>query len=103
MELPRNVSPTSPTVNLVDTRVTCMNPRAPREYTHSYRVQSLCSIGINTLRSKQNGHLFADGVFKYFIPKYNVFYLNVTEDGSKGSQQQFGSIGSGNGIMPYRW
>ena len=66
-----------------------------------------CMSGLNTMRSRQNSHHFADGVFKCFLLNENVwtwidisFHFQVC---SWGSNQQYSNIGSDNGLVPTRW
>ena len=62
----------------------------------------LCSLGIiNTLR--QNGHHFPD-ILKWIFLKENVWISikNFIEVCSEGSNYQYSSIGSDNGLVPSR-
>ena len=62
------------------------------------------NIRINTLRPRQSGRHFPDDIFKYIFLNENVWIsikisLNVC---SQGSNQQYSSIGSDNGLAPSR-
>ena len=58
----------------------------------------------NTLRPRQNGRHFADDIFKCIFSERKRLnsYLNFTEVCSQGSNQQYASIGSDNGLAPSR-
>ena len=58
---------------------------------------------VNPLRSRQNGHLFADDTFKrVFLNKNIRISTNFTEVCSLGFYQQYSSIGSDNGLASTR-
>ena len=57
------------------------------------KCQPFCS-GLNTLRSRQNGWHFADNIFQH-----NFF----NEKWLQGSNWQYTSFGSDDGLAPFRW
>ena len=62
-------------------------------------------IGLfNTLKPRQHGRHFADGIFKSIFLNENVSIgIKISEVCSQGSNQQYSSIGSDNGLVPSRF
>ena len=54
------------------------------------------------LRSRQNGHHLADDIFKQIFLNQKSFTLKFTKIYSQGSNHQYASIGSDNGLVPNR-
>ena len=59
---------------------------------------------VNILRPKQNGHHFTDDIFKRIFVEWKLSYFgsNFTEICSQGSNYQYTSIGSDDGLAPNR-
>ena len=62
------------------------------------------SVYLNTFRLRQNGHHFADDIFKYIHLNgiYSIFYTNFFEICSQWSNYRYASIGSDDGLSPSR-
>ena len=58
-------------------------------------------VYVNPLRPWQDGHNFADILKRIFMKLFHV-YLNSTEIWTKGSNYQYISIGSDDGLAPIR-
>ena len=60
---------------------------------------------VNTLKPRHNGRHFADDIFSSVIPwvKTFEFYKKITEMCFLGSNWQYDSNGSDNGLAPKRW
>ena len=58
------------------------------------------TININVLKPKQNGHRFADCIFKYIFFNENCHFIDIS---SPGPNIQWISIGSSSGLVPNRW
>ena len=58
---------------------------------------------VNTLRLRQNSHHFPDDILKCIFLNENVWVLiKISQVCSQGSNQQYSSIGSDNGLAPPR-
>ena len=59
-------------------------------------------VKINPLRPRQNGRHFPDNIFKWIFLNENAWILNFIEVTSLGSNKQYSSICSDDGLAPAR-